>query len=844
MRATISPSAAGSASSQRSGEVEATARVPLLRRAAVVGAGTMGSRIAAHLANAGVPVVLLDIVPADGGISPGARSGLAAKAVEALVKSKPAAFYENSSAQLITPGNLEDDLGLLHGCDWVIEAVSENLAIKQALLKKIAPQLRPDAIVTTNTSGLPVASIAAEMPAEFRRRWFGTHFFNPPRYMRLVEIIATPDAEAEAVSAIAAFADRRLGKSVVYARDTPNFIANRIGTFAMLNGVRLMQEQGLTIEDVDSLTGSAIGWPRTGTFRLADMVGIDVLASVARNFSRLRSEDAASVQLPAFIEKMLENGWLGDKSGQGFYKKASKESSIQGGKDEQGRDLREALDWKTSEYRPAGRPKFPSLEMAKNAESLPERLRMLLDGDPRKDKAAAFYWPMLTELWNYAASCLPEIADDLASIDRAMRAGFNWELGPFEMWDAVGVKRTVEGSQSAVPDAVKRLLDSGYASWYVEDAGVSSGRRCFHPASGAMEPVVQAKGTATVTSYRRANGVVRQRPGASLIDIGDGIACIELHSKKDAIGDDIVRLITQTLKPDSDAVRGFQGFVISGDATNFSVGANLMQLLLAAQEGEWDEVDAAIRAFQGMTAAIKFSPRPVVVAPYGMCLGGGTEVCLHAARRQPHAELYMGLVETGVGLVPGGGGTKEMALRAMDDAAQASGISPAAAPVKFAQSKELLAAMKRNFETIALAKVSTSAADARSLGLLSIEDGITFNRERVLTDAKHVAMALAEEGYSTPLPRAQIAVPGEAVLATLKLGVHIMRQGDYISEHDAKIGNHVANILCGGSVTAGSLVSEQYLLDLERQAFLSLCGERKTLERIAFTLKTGKPLRN
>ena len=836
MSATLSLGVAGGASSQRASQSGAGVRLPMLRRAAVLGAGTMGSRIAAHLANAGVPVVLLDIVPTEAGDSSAARNVLASKAIDALLKSKPAAFYESSAARVITTGNLEDDLKLLSSCDWVIEAVSENLAIKQRLLATIAPHLRPDAIVTTNTSGLPVASISAEMPAEFRRRWFGTHFFNPPRYMRLLEIIATPDTDPEAIAAIAAFADRRLGKSVVYARDTPNFIANRIGTFAMLNGVRLMQEQDLTIEDVDALTGSAIGWPRTGTFRLADMVGIDVLASVARNFSRSRAEDAGSVQLPEFIEKMLADGWLGDKAKQGFYKKV--------GKDEQGRDLREVLDWKTLEYRPAGRPKFPSLEMAKNAESLPERLRMLLDADPRKDKAAAFYWPMLTQLWNYAASCVPEIADDLASIDRAMRTGFNWELGPFEMWDAVVVKRTVESSPLALADAVKRLLDSGHDTWYVEDASVPSGRRFFNPATGEMEPVVQPRGTATVRNYRRSNGVVRQRPGASLIDIGDGIACIELHSKKDAIGDDIVRMVTQTLKPDGDAVRDFQGFVISGDAANFSVGANLMQLLLAAQEVEWDEVDVAVRAFQGMTAAIKFSPRPVVVAPYGMCLGGGTEICLHAARRQPHAELYMGLVETGVGLVPGGGGTKEMALRAIDEAAEASGISAATSPVKFAQSKELLAALKKSFETIALAKVSTSASDAVSLGLLSSEDRITFNRERVLTDAKDTVMALAEQGYSAPAPRKEVAVPGEAVLASLKLGVHLMRQAIYISDHDAKIGNHVANILCGGLLTAGSLVSEQYLLDLERQAFLSLCGERKTLERIEFTLKTGKPLRN
>jgi 3-hydroxyacyl-CoA dehydrogenase len=780
----------------------------------------MGSRIAAHLANAGTPVVLFDIVPAEATLA--TRSLLATKAIEALLRAKPAAFYENSAAQLITPGNLEDDLNQLAACDWVIEAVSENLAIKQALLRKIAPHLRPNAIVTTNTSGLPVASIAAEMPPEFRKRWFGTHFFNPPRYMRLLEIIPTPEADPAAVEAIANFADRRLGKSVVYARDTPNFIANRVGTFAMLNAVRLMQEQDLTIEEVDALTGSAIGWPRTGTFRLADMVGIDVLASVARNFNRLKGDDSAAVQLPAFIETMLERKWLGDKVGQGFYKKI--------GKDEQGRDIREALDWKTLEYKPAGRPKFPSLEMAKNAESLPERLRMLLAGDPRKDKAAAFYVPLLTQLWTYSLQCLPEIAGSPAAIDQAMRTGFNWELGPFEMWDAVGIA-------SSGVDAPTR-------SWYTDDPSIPSGRRVFHPDTGGLEPVQQPKGTAAVANYCKANGVVRQNPGASLIDIGHEIACIELHSKKDAIGDDIVRLITQTLKPDSEAVRDFRGFVISGDATNFSVGANLMQLLLAAQEGEWDEVDFAIRAFQGMTAAIKFCPRPVVVAPYGMCLGGGTEICLHAARRQPHAELYMGLVETGVGLVPGGGGTKEMALRAIDFAAESSGINPISAPAKFAQSSELLAALKTNFERIALAKVSTSAAEARSLGLLASSDIITANRDRVLTDAKQAASTFAEEGYAAPIPRTQIPVPGEAVLATLKLGVHLMRQADYISDHDVKIANHVAHILCGGTLTPGSFVTEQYLLDLERHAFLSLCGERKTLERIAFTLKTGKPLRN
>ncbi len=808
---------------------------PVIGRVGVLGAGTMGSRIAAHLANAGVPVILLDIVPEGETV----RSRVAIGAIEALIKAKPAAFYDVSSSRYITPGNFEDDLELLSGCDWVIEAVSENLSIKQSLLAKIAPYLKGGAIVTTNTSGLPVASIAAGMAPEFRRLWFGTHFFNPPRYMRLLEIIPTPDANPAAIATIAGFADRRLGKSIVYARDTPNFVANRIGTYAMLNGVRLMQQQDLTIEDVDALAGSPIGWPRTGIFRLADMVGIDVLANVARNFSQVRSSDASAVELPSFFQTMLERKWLGDKSAQGFYKKE--------GKGADGKDNRLALDWKTLEYRPANRPKFASLEMAKNAESLPTRLKLLLAGDARKDKAAAYLWPLLTGLWNYAADCLPEIADDLASIDRAMRTGFNWELGPFELWDAAGVRETVERMRAAgepVSATIDALLKSGNETWYIEDAALPSGRRCFILAAGAYVPVEQPAGIASVTSFRKSNGVIRKNSGASLVDIGEGIACIQLHSIKDAIGDDIVNLVTTTLKPGSEPVRNFRGFVITSDATNFSVGANLMQLLLAMQEGEWDEVDFAVRAFQGMTAAIKFCPRPVVVAPFGLCLGGGTEVALHAARRQPHAELYMGLVEAGVGLVPGGGGTKEMALRAFDSAAAAVDFKPADAPTRFALSGEVLDALKRNFETVAMAKVSTSAAEARSLGLLSSADRITLHRDRILLDAREVAQTLADAGYSAPIPRAQVPVPGEAVLATLKLGVHLMRQAEYISDHDVKIANHVATILCGGNLTPGALVSEQYFLDLEREAFLSLCGERKTQERIAFTLKTGKPLRN
>jgi len=787
----------------------------LIRRAAVLGAGTMGSRSAAHLANAGIPTLLLDLVPDDKAAQP-----LAKAALGALAKAKPAAFYQPAAAALITPGNFDDDLPKLANCDWVIEAVAENLAIKTALLNRVVPHLKATALLTTNTSGLPIKQIAAGLAttgAWKTSRFFGTHFFNPPRYMRLVEVIPTAETDPVLVAAFTAFADRNLGKQVVLASDTPNFIANRIGLFTMLAAVRLMQEEDLTVEEVDVLTGTAIGWPRTGTFRLADLVGLDVLAHVASNFP-------GSGRLPPFMLTMLERRWLGDKSRQGFYRKE---------KDSQGREVRFALDWKTLEHLPASRPNLPSLDMAKNAERLAERIRLLLGGDPRKDKAARFHWRLLAALWNYAADCLPEIADDAASIDRAMRAGFNWEMGPFELWDAAGVPQTVERMKAAgepVSRNVEKMLASGAASWY-------RGNECFDLASAAHRPVARGAGIARIADYRASHGVVRENPGASLIDLGGGAACIELHSPKDAIGEDILRLVAETLSPDSSAVRNFSAFVISSDSDNFSVGANLMQLLLNMQEQEWDDVDLMIRAFQRMTASIKFCPRPVVVAPFGYCFGGGAEIALHGARRQAHAELYMGLVETGVGLLPAGGGCKEMTLRAIDAAAavREGGRS---------ESVELMEALRRNFESVAMAKVSTSAVEARRLGLLSASDGISMNRERLIADARKTALALADAGYAAPLPRTQIPAPGENILATLKLGVYTMRRGEYISDHDVKIANWVARVMCGGEVTPGSLVSERYLLDLEREGFLSLCGEKKTQERIAHTLKTGKPLRN
>jgi 3-hydroxyacyl-CoA dehydrogenase len=806
----------------------------LVKSAAVLGAGTMGSRIAAHLANCGIPVLLLDIFP---GGQPKSPNQLAISAIEALLKSKPAAFDEPTLARRITPGNFEDDLPKLAQCDWIIEAVTENLSIKHALLTRVLPYLGPRAILTTNTSGLPVGKIAeslGEAMAEgARKRWFGTHFFNPPRYMRLLEVIPAADTDPEVVAAFSAFADRILGKQVVIAHDSPNFIANRIGVANMNAALTLTLAQGLTVEEVDALTGTAIGWPRTGTFRLADMVGIDILAHVAGNFSE-GANDGPARQL---ILHMVEERRLGDKSGRGFYSRTRNVS---------GAEERLALDLETQDYRPLEKAKIPALEVAKNVPNLTDRLRQLLTNDPAKDKAAAFLWPLLANLWNYSADRIGEIADDATSIDRAICAGFNWELGPFAMWDAVGVAGSASRFRELglpVSPRVETMLAQGFTSWYGND-----GALCYSPLTGQMESVASVLGHACIADFRTpgnaSKGVVRRNAGASLVDLGGGIGCLELHSAKSAIGGDVVSLVSSVLNPANEFVRDFRGFVLTSDQENFSVGANLMQLLLAMQEGEWEEVNRAIRAFQQMTAAIKFCPRPVVVAPYGMCLGGGTEITLHGAARQVHAELYMGLVEAGVGLIPGGGGTKEMALRACDLATQFAPPEPKDPVSRFAQSGEYASALKRALETIAMAKVSTSAAEARTLGLLAPQDRITRNRDRLLLEAKAQAVLLADQGYVAPIPRTDVPAAGLAALPTLETGIFLMGEAGFASEHDQKVARKAAYVLCGGRLTPGSLVSEQYLLDLEREAFLSLCGERKTQERIAFTLKTGKPLRN
>lgn len=814
----------------------------------------MGARIAAHFANAGVPCCLLDVPP----------TKVAVAGLDTAIKSKPAAFFDASLARLITVGNFEDDLPRLAEVDWIVEAVVEDLAIKRALLKRVEAIRQPGSIITTNTSGLPIGKIAEGFSTDFRRAWFGTHFFNPPRYMRLLEIIPTEDTDRGLVDAVAWFCDVRLGKGVVFAKDTPNFIANRLGVFSLLNIMRLMQQMDLSIEEVDALTGPLIGWPRSATFRTLDMVGLDVLSHVAKNMaaanvyvgvSPKQTTEAANrnTELPEFYQQMLQRNLLGDKSGGGFYKKNRNAEATES-------DKILALDWKTLEYHPQQKPKFAALEIVKNVEDIGERIRNILSSGPdpagkaiinKEQKAGQFVWRALSDLWIYAAGLIPEISDSIVDIDRAIRLGFNWELGPFELWDAAGFEATMarmkDESRPIAENAI-RLLASGRKSWYVDDQKSASGRAYFDVSAG-YKPVQLPSGTWTVAAMKKTNGVVKKNPSASLVDVGDGIGCIEFHSKMNLIGGDIISLVTHALSADGIG-KNFDAFVISNDAVNFSAGANLVLLLLSAQEEEWDEIDLVIRQFQNMTQAIKFSPKPVVVAPFGLTLGGGCEMSLHAAARQPHAELYMGLVEAGVGLLPGGGGCKEMLLRAIDTASVARGqrgqaeAGLGAYNAAFINSVELMDTMKRTFETVAMAKVSTSALHARSLGFLDDSDDITMNRERVLADAKSRALALLHTGYEPPASRRQIPAPGENILATLKMGAYLMRESGYITDYELKLAAKIAEVLCGGNVTPGAAISERYLLDLEREAFKSLCGERKTQERIQHTLKTGKPLRN
>ena len=812
-----------------------------IEKTVVLGAGTMGSRIAAHFANAGLPCILLDIVPpnlsADAPASE--RNKIVRAGLDAAKKSKPAAFFSAALADKIAIGNFDDDLGRCAEADWIIEVVAENLEIKRKLLTRVAQFRKPGAIVTTNTSGLPVHLIAEGMNEEFQQHWAGTHFFNPPRYLKLVEVIPGPKTLKEVVESLSEFCDRRLGKGVVVAKDTPNFIANRIGTFSMLNALRLMGTLGMTVEEVDACTGPAVGWPKSATFRTADIVGLDVLVHVVKNIYETAPNDESRemYKVPALVEEMAKRGWLGDKTGQGFYKKVKGE----------GQQEILTLDVNTMEYRSRQKAKFGSLEMGKAIEDTRERLRALvgpvLEGQ-KGDKAQQFLWRGLSETCLYAARRVPEISDNIVDVDRALRWGFGWELGPFEIMDAVGVKAfagQVQREGRALSAVVEKVLASGRKGFYESEKGTTT---VFDMGSGGTKKVEEPMGVIILKSLKDAGREVERNSGASLIDLGDGVACCEFHAKMNAIGADLIAMLHKGLKR---LETDFDALVIANQAVNFSVGANLMLVLVGAQEQEWDELHAAVKQFQNINLAIKYAPKPVVAAPQGMALGGGCEVSLHASRIQAAAEAYIGLVETGVGLIPGGGGTKEMLIRA-NERTGGTALSLSSSPET---DLDLFHALKPIFETIAMAKVGTSAEECRDLGYLRREDGLSMNRDRLVADAKEAALSLVRGGYK-PLAASwqegarstQIKVLGEQFLAGAKLAIHMMFRGGYASEYDAHVGRKLANILAGGALTSPQLVNEQYVLDLEREAFVSLCGEKKTQERIAHTLKTGKPLRN
>ncbi len=803
-----------------------------IEKVAVLGAGTMGARIAAHLANAGFPCYLLDIAPDKlnaeeqrKGLtleSPAVRNRIVHAGLQAAKKSRPAAFFTPETARLITPGNFDDNLGWCGEADWIIEAVAENLEIKRKLFERVEAVRKAGTIVTSNTSGLPIHLIAEGRSTDFQEHWAGTHFFNPPRYLKLLELIPGPKTRPEVLETLSEFCDRRLGKGVVVAKDTPNFIANRIGTFSMLNALRQMQALDMNIEEVDACTGPAIGQPKSATFRTADIVGLDVLVHVVRNiYENIPQDESRQMYcVPPFVEEMLKRGLLGEKTGAGFYKRVKKggESEIL------------TFDWHTLEYRPRQKARFGSIEAGKAVDDTRQRLGMLigpaLEGKAG-DRANQFLWNTLSESCLYAARRIPEIANSILDVDRAMRWGFAWELGPFEVWDAIGVERmakALEREGKALPPVVEKVLASPRKAFYETEKGRTS---YFDLASGALKPAEETAGLIVLKSLKERSGVVQENSGASLIDLGDGVLCCEFHSKMNAIGADIVAIIQAGVNRLGSE---FDAMVIANQAPNFSVGANLMLLLIAAQEGEWDDVHLAVRQFQRCNMAIKYARGPVVVAPQGMALGGGCEISLHGARIHAAAETYMGLVEAGVGLIPAGGGTKEMLIRANEHAAGGEDL-------------DLFHALKPIFENVAMAKVSTSGEEARSLGYLRPADRIAMNRDRQVADAKETALAMVRAGYHPPAPP-EIRVLGEEFLAAAKLAIHMLARGEYASDHDAVVARKLAYILAGGNVTAPQTVSEQYVLDLEREAFVSLCGERKTQERIAHTLKTGKPLRN
>lgn len=797
-----------------------------IRSVAVLGSGIMGSRIAAHFANIGVEVLLLDIVPSElnpaeqaRGLSlehPAVRNRIVNDSFKNTLKATPAALYSTSFARLVKLGNFEDDLHRIKDYDWVIEAVVERLDIKKSLYEKVDQHRKPGTLVSSNTSGIPIHLMAQGRSDDFRKHFCGTHFFNPPRYLRLLEIIPTPETDPTVVDFLMHYGDLFLGKTTVLCKDTPGFIANRLGIYALLQTIRITEELGLSIEEVDKLTGPASGKPKSGTFRLSDVVGLDTTVNVARNLytsGEGTDESRDGFLLPSVVEKLYERKWLGDKTGHGFYKKI---------KDEKGKSVILALDPATMEYRPSQKVKIATLETTKGIEELPKRIAAQLKGT---DKAGEFYRKTFADISRYATFRIPEIADEIYRIDQAITAGFGWQLGIFETWDAVGV---VEGI--AVMEAldlkparwVYEMVEAGFESFYKTEKGKL---HYYDIASKSYQPVPGQEGFIILRNL--SDKVVWKNAGSSLYDLGDGILNLEFHSKMNTMGAEVIEGINKGI---SLAEKDFQGLVIGNDGVEaFSAGANLAMLFMLAVEQEYDEINLVIAQFQNTMMRARYSSIPVVTAPHSLTLGGGCELNLHADKIVAHAETYMGLVELGVGLIPAGGGTKEMALRCSD---------------MYQKGDPELNILQNAFMNIAQAKVSTSAQEALEMNYLQAKDSIVLNRSRLIAEAKQAALELAENGYTQPKQRDNIKVQGRGGIALFKAGIEQMKLANYITEHDGKIAEKLAYVICGGDLSYPQEVTEQYLLELEREAFLSLCAEKKTLERMQGLLTGGKIPRN
>ena len=797
-----------------------------IKKVAVLGSGIMGSRIACHFANIGVEVLLLDIVPRElsadeqaKGLSLDSqvvRNRVVNSALETALKSNPSPVFSKKVVSRITTGNFEDNMKDIASCDWTIEVVVERLDIKKEVYDQVEKYRKPGTLITSNTSGIPIHLMAEGRGEDFKAHFCGTHFFNPPRYLRLLEVIPTADTSPDIVDFLMHYGDKFLGKTTVLCKDTPAFIANRVGVYSIMALLHLVEKMDLTVEEVDKFTGPALGRPKSATFRTTDVVGLDTMINVANGLHQNLKNDKANelFKLPAYVQKMQENKWFGDKTQQGFYKKV---------KDSQGKSEILALDLKTFEYKPQQKVKSATLEATKLVENLRERMRVFAAG---KDKAGEFFRTSFYGLFEYVSDRIPEISDELYRIDDAMRAGFGWELGPFEVWDAVGVRESIgkmKGYNHEAAGWVHEMLDAGFDSFYKVEDGIKK----YYDIPSKTYKALPGRDAFIILDNIRETRTVWKNSGTTITDLGDGILNLEFHTKMNTIGGEVIQGINKAIEL---AEKDYRGLVIGNDGANFSAGANIGMIFMAAIEQDWDEINIAIKMFQNTMMRVRYSSIPVVAAAHNLTLGGGCELCLHADHVQTNAETYMGLVEFGVGLIPGGGGTKEFTLRVSDE-------------LKDGQIEQNV--LKDRFLTIGMAKVSTSGEEAYELGYLQKDRySITMNRSRLISDAKEKAIELAEMGYTRPVQRRDIKVLGKSGLGIVYAGANSMYAGQYISEHDKKISEKLGFVMCGGDLSAPTLVSEQYLLDLEREAFLSLCGEKKTLERIQSILTKGKPLRN